>query len=102
MSWETRGNGRYYYRRRKVGGRVVAEYIGAGPVADLLAEADELDRQRRQLDAEEWRAVIEDERRTAAALAEVDDVVRSAVAAALIASGYHQHRRQWRRRAEGV
>lgn len=97
MSWETRGNNRYYYRRRKVGGRVVTEYIGAGDVAEALAGLDELDRQRRQLDAAEWQAFVEDERRTSAALAEVDELVRSAVAAVLIINGYHTHRRQWRR-----
>lgn len=100
MSWETRGNNRYYYRRRKVNGRVESEYIGAGYLAELLAEGDELDRQRRQIDAAEWRSTIEADRRTAAALADVEDLVKSAVSAVLIVNGYHTHKRQWRKKRD--
>ncbi len=97
MSWETRGNNRYYYRRRKVGGRVIAEYVGAGDVAEALARLDDIDRRERARAAAAWRATVETERATAAALAELDELVRSATAAVLIANGYHTHRRQWRK-----
>ena len=97
MGWETRGNGRYYYRKVRDGGRVRSEYLGAGVVAELLAEVDDLDRQRRQLEDEARRAEVDAERRTAAALAEVDRMVQTMTAAVLIAEGYHTHRRQWRR-----
>ena len=97
MGWETRGNGRYYYRKVPDGGRVRSEYLGAGVVAELLAEADDLGRQRRQLEDEAWQDVIGAERHTAATLAEVDRMVQGMAAAVLIAAGYHTHRRQWRR-----
>lgn len=97
MGWETRGNGRYYYRKVRDGGRVRSEYLGAGVVAELLAEADDLGRQRRQLEDEAWQDVIGAERHTAATLAEVDRMVQGMAAAVLIAAGYHTHRRQWRR-----
>lgn len=97
MSWETRGNNRYYYRRRKVDGRVISEYLGAGDVAEALAGLDELDRQERQRAAAEWRALVDTDRRQVATLAELDDLVRSAVAGVLIANGYHTHKRQWRK-----
>ena len=44
MPWEKRSNNRYYYRRRKVGGRVIAEYVGSGVLADLAAYLDDLNR----------------------------------------------------------
>ena len=97
MGWETRGNGSYYYRKVRDGGRVRSEYIGAGVVAELLAEADDRGRQRRQLEDEARRAEVDAERHTAATLAEVDRMVQDMTAAALIAAGYHTHRRQWRR-----
>lgn len=98
MGWETRGNGRYYYRKVRDGGRVRSEYLGAGLLVEMLADIDDLDRQQRQLEDEAWRAEAEAERRTAAALAEVDRMVQTMTTAALIAAGYHTHRRQWRRR----
>lgn len=45
MGWE-RG---YYYRVRKVSGRVVREYIGTGQVAELVARMDVLERESRRL-----------------------------------------------------
>jgi hypothetical protein len=47
MAWE-RG---YYYCVRKVNGRVVREYVGTGEVAELVAQMDALERERRQLEA---------------------------------------------------
>ena len=39
MAWERRGDGRcYFYRPRRVGGRVVRDYLGSGPQAQLAAD----------------------------------------------------------------
>jgi hypothetical protein len=94
MAW-LRHN-RYYYRSRKIGGRVVSEYLGAAgdPLAELEAERDEL----RQAE----RAALRLEREK---VAEVDQVIdqagemtRALVRAALLLAGYHPHERTWRRR----
>ena len=37
MSWEQRGNRRYYFRKRRQAGRVVSEYVGAGELAVAAA-----------------------------------------------------------------
>jgi len=100
VTWETRGNGRYYYRKVRDGGRVKSEYIGAGIVAEAYARLDEIDRHERQRAAAEWRTTVERERQSIAALAQVDELVKSAVAAVLIANGYHTHKRQWRRKRD--
>lgn len=76
---------------------MTSEYIGAGYVAEALAGIDELGALQRESDAAAWRATVEDERRRAGDLAAVDALVKSAVAAVLIANGYHTHRRQWRK-----
>jgi hypothetical protein len=53
VGWDRRG---YYYRVRKVQGRVVREYVGGG-LAGMLAEAqDERDRARRAAARAAWRA----------------------------------------------
>jgi hypothetical protein len=94
MAWK-RG---YYYRVRKVGGRVVREYVGTGRVAELAAQLDAIERETREAEAAAWRAEkarLEALDADVAALIEVTDL---AAAAALLAAGYHQHKRQWRRK----
>jgi hypothetical protein len=97
MGWE-RG---YYYRVRKVNGRVLREYVGTGRVAELIAESDALERQRRQQKALALRrakaelAALDAELK---ALVETTDLLTRAV---LLAAGYRQHHRgEWRKRRE--
>jgi hypothetical protein len=99
MGWE-RG---YYYRVRKVSGRVVREYIGAGRVAELAAQVDALERDKRHLEAQELRqkkaelAALDDDMK---ALSQATDLVAQA---ALLAAGYHRHKRgEWRRRRDNT
>ena len=103
MAWEHRGDRTYYYRSRKVAGRVVKEYIGAGPTAALIAAHDEAERERRIEQREQAR---EDARRLAELAAQYETASRAAdalTAAALLAAGYRQHARgTWRKRRDGV
>lgn len=98
MGWEKRGNRRYYYVKRRQSGRVISNYYGCGPLAEGLAMLDELDRLERDLEQRRWAA----ERQTYLAadrqLRHIAQLLRDLQAAALIAHGYHTHRRQWRRR----
>jgi hypothetical protein len=99
MSWEARnGRGAYYTRSRRVGGRIVRQYVGRGAVADLLADLDRRERERKQAEAARRAA------RTAldASLdTQVDEVCRLADLLArgvLLAAGFHHHHGQWRKR----
>jgi len=98
MSWETRnGRGRYYTRSRRVGGQIVREYIGHGPIAELVAESDRQEREQRRTEAARRAA-----RKTqdAALDAQVDEVCGLADILArgvLLAAGFHHHHGQWRR-----
>jgi hypothetical protein len=96
MGWD---KGRYYTRSKKVNGRVVREYIGAGELAELVAQQDILEREKRLLSALDRRdqkaelAALDGELK---ALSEQTDLVASA---ALLAAGFHQHKRgEWRKR----
>lgn len=100
MGWETRGNGRYYYRKRWVNGRAVGEYVGKGYLAEALATMDTVERQERRLAAAEWRDEVDNDRRQSDILTEIEDLVRAATIAVLIANGCYTHRRQWRRNSD--
>jgi hypothetical protein len=96
MAWETRGNGRYYYRKRRAGNTVCSEYIGAGPGAEMVAELDQAARDRRvkaraaEMAAQKADLAIDKQ------LDQLGDLVRAMTTAALVAGGYHTHKGQWR------
>src|SRR4051812_34560770 len=100
MSWDCkRPDGpRYYYRSYRVDGRTVKEYVGTGPLAELAARVDELERQERLARREAW--LTEQERLAApeALLSEVQRLVGLLARATLLLEGYHEHKGEWRRR----
>jgi hypothetical protein len=96
MGWEKRGNGLYYYRKRRDRERVVSEYVGGGGAAYLIAQMDAIDRTERetQSKAEQYeRTQIES---VEVALAKLESLTRALTDAALLVNGYHTHKRQWR------
>ena len=99
MPWEYRGpHGPYYTKSRRVGGRVVREYIGTGPMAEIEALEAAAEREARRLQRQREREELERDRRLDETFstysAGVDELLRSALEAA----GYHQHKRgEWRR-----
>jgi hypothetical protein len=101
MAWE-RG---YYYRVRRENGRVVREYVGNGRLGQLAAELDALEREKgretRRLDAEALRneqAELDALDANLEAVIETTDVLAHA---ALVAAGYHLHKRgEWRKRRD--
>jgi hypothetical protein len=98
MGWEPRGNGRYYFRYRKVDGRVTRQYLGAGAVAEVAAAADALRRADRRAASEARRAEQDRWREALAPLLELSRVADLMARAALLAGGYHRHARTWRKR----
>ena len=102
MSWENReGGGRYYTRSRRIGGRIVREYVGSGPIAELIARADALERERREEEARVWREEREDLDALDAQARELDDLADLLAHAALLAAGYRRHNRgEWRKPRE--
>ena len=102
MPWMGPGR-RYYYQRKRVNGRIEYTYYGSGPATPLMAELDQLDRERRQ--QERWEAQMArneftEVAATPEALTLLLEQAHSAVAAALVDAGYHQHKRQWRKKRE--
>ncbi len=77
---------------------MIKEYVGTGPLAEIAAEMDALERRRREEEARAWR----EERDALDALdretRELDGLAELLIHAALLAAGYRQHDRgEWRR-----
>jgi hypothetical protein len=105
MSWERRGQRRYFYAARKVNGKVKKTYLGRGEAAEIasamlpLRRAERHLRQaRRRREEDRWRAAE-------TLLTELIQLSQTLTRATLHRAGYHQHARgPWRkrRRAKGA
>lgn len=99
MSWETRERGgRYYTRSRRVNGRIEREYIGTGYVAELAAQLDELDRERREWERIEQRLARDEAQEREAPIKALHEDIELLTRGVLLAAGYHRHHGQWRRK----
>ncbi len=100
MGWEERNGRLYYYEKRREGQRVVSQYVGTGTFAEACAVLNEAEKQKRQRQREavrqEQEALDRDERQVENTV----DLIRTITHAALVASGYHTHKGQWRKRRE--
>ena len=100
MAWEKRERGGHYYtrsRRSPEDGRVLREYVGSGPLAEIAAEED---RTKRELAEAERRREKEELERLKALIAPVLEISEAAEILAhahLIAAGYHRHKGEYRR-----
>ena len=102
MGLETRnGRGAYYTRTKRVGGKVVREYVASGELALLIASleadqrtADGLRKQAEQDELDRARSVED----TLDTICQIGDTVAQAV---LLSAGYHRHHAgEWRKRRE--
>jgi hypothetical protein len=102
MGWETRERGgSYYYRKERDGSRVRSVYVGSGIVAQLSAQIDEQEREKEQAERRALTHEIEKQDAIDSRIDAVCDLTERLVTAALIASGFHQHKRQWRLKRDG-
>jgi len=98
---ETRKNGTsYYYRKVRANGHVRSEYVGSGDVAQLSYALDRLDREQHQLERAERRQRAEAERAVERAAWGLLAEAQQLAALAMLATGHHRHRGQWRKRRE--
>ena len=96
-----RRRGRYYYRSKREGERVVTEYLGAGDLAQATVALDALDRERRAQERAALRAERERQGEIDRALDAAGALLGELTEAALLVSGYHAHKGQWRKRRDG-
>src|SRR5271157_4124149 len=98
MAWAKRGQSAYYYRSTRVGKRVVSEYLGSGPEAEISARLDTRRREQRRESRELWDRFVARLQEADRLLAEMSRRSQLLASAILILSGLHNHNGEWRRR----
>ena len=98
MGWKTIHGRRYFYKSERVGGRVQTTYVGAGESGLLMSLLHSEDRAEAEAEREEKRAEREEYDAEDRAVSEWFDGVQAMADAAMIAAGFHKHKRQWRRK----
>ena len=101
MGWEQRGNSSYYYRKEREGSRVKSVYVGRGEIAHMIGEVqsssplvEKLARTMKSRDTVEQEGVD-------ASLDHLRFQVQTLTEGLLLLSGFHTHKRQWRKIRNG-
>jgi len=98
MGWEYRGNRLYYYRKRREGKRVVSEYIGNDFIGELAEILDMEDHEEARKTRANWVTTKAKVKATEQEINELEVKIGTFTQAFLLVSGYHPHKRQWRRK----
>ena len=97
MGWENRKGRRVYVRKKRIGGRVVSEYVGAGEAAHMLAMLDTHERAKVERERRIWRKTVEGEAAIDKLMRDAGRIVKAMTDATLIERGYRPHKGQWRK-----
>jgi hypothetical protein len=99
MAWLQRGNSRCYVRSVRHGRRVLQEYFGNGPEAQLAALIDQERQRQRQLQRQARLAAQETWRVASEPMNELVQLSDLLLRATLLVNGYYQHHgAEWRPR----
>jgi hypothetical protein len=101
MGWEERNGKLYYYRKKRIGNTVVSEYIGSGPLVDLLAQEDLLEREMAKQKQKEEKKIIEIDQEIVQQLIRIEELTRTLTHSTLLDLGFHTHKGQWRMKRYG-
>lgn len=101
MAWETRGRNSYYYRKRRVAGKVLSEYIGRGPAAEAIASMYAEERQERNTKLHALKKEKSEFEFLDSQAVQSISVIKRMVEGFLILAGYHKHKGQWRKIRNG-
>src|SRR4051812_40775417 len=98
MGWKTIHGRQYYYTSERDGPRITTTYYGAGRLAASVATLDAIDRAERQTQRDAQRVKRERDDAAERDIADWFDQVEALAHAALVAAGYHRHKRgEWRK-----
>jgi hypothetical protein len=96
MAWERRGGRCFFYRSVKRGGRVLKEYYGNGPAAELAARLLAEARTARAAEAAALQAERQRDERLDRLTGDLDSACRRLAEATLLAAGFRRVNYEWK------
>jgi hypothetical protein len=102
MALEKRGGNLYYYRSVRYGKKVRRVHVGAGEIARIAHERDVMSRAQEERRRQEERRDQERLEALCAPVLEIGEAAEVLERAHLIAAGYRQYQRHWRRERESA
>jgi hypothetical protein len=101
MGIERRGGNLYYYGKERVNGRVRSIYLSGGELAMMAADLQKDCRRIKEMEREEQRAQLarlkQEHAEMDAILDQTLSFIESLTRAALLITGHHKHKGQWRK-----
>lgn len=101
MGWEQRNGKRYYYRKKREGGRVVSHYMGSGEIASLISIIDRDEYLERRWNQVKWKMEKDEAEKLDKDQNSLSQLIRHVLRACLLVKGYHPHKGQWRKKRNG-
>ena len=98
MSWERRGNNFYYYKKERDGSRVKSIYVGRGEIANMISNLQSTSGLFERAIGIAYPSLQEKLSEQDANIDRACALIDAITQASLIAAGFHQHRRQWRKK----
>lgn len=98
MGWEKRGNGQYYYRKKRVNGKVKSQYVGAGEFAHASQVLDQTDSALKALDNQEWQETKATDQAIDHAVDQHLESIQEAIEQTLQELGYRKVKGEWRKK----
>jgi len=96
MAWEKRGGHLYYYKKKRLGNRVVSQYVGRGSVARFAAAFDSLTRSKRKRIRHHEIKLLNESKETDKHYFSLIDISSNIIDAILLIQGLHKHKGEWR------
>jgi hypothetical protein len=98
MGWEQRGNHSYYYRKERKGSRVKSVYVGRGEIANMISNLQTTSQVFEKAMGMAYPSKLDKLKEQDANIEQRCRLVNAITQASLLASGFHTHKRQWRKR----
>jgi len=101
MGWEVRSGRKYFYQKIRIGRRVISHYLGTDILALLVeteVEQSRIENLRDKLTKATGEKVLRTLRDGNQQALEAEHLIQAILQSALIITGHHTHKRQWRRK----